>query len=539
MRDLLKFLFVFGVLVLPPRAAAQSFPTDDAVLRGIWAEGMERSQVDALLQTLLDSLGPRLTGTPGLDAAADWVIGRFAEWGIPARKEDYGTWPGWRRGITHVDLIEPRVRSLNAMMLAWSPGTPGGRAVEGPVMTVPDLPDSAAYAEWMQSIDGSFVAVSFPQPSCRPDEAWREFTANDPLLEMYARFMGARLPPTIFERMNEVREAAEQAWSERLRRTGIDSMDLHRVLEEAGAAGILTSSWPQGYGAMRVFDADTERIPSFSLSCEDYGLVTRLAEHEQGPVLRVQADAEFVGDVPTFNTIAEIRGTEMPDEYVVLSAHFDSWDGGSGATDNGTGTVTMMEAARLLRTAYPNPKRTVIVGLWNSEEQGLNGSRAFVADHPRVMAGLQAVFNQDNGTGLIDDITPLGVIGASQYVARWVGYLPDELKSGVSLQLPGSPSFGESDHAAFNCAGAPAFSLRSAWWDYFDYTWHTNLDTYDKVVIENVRRNAVLTAMLAYLAADEPELIPRAKRNLNMDWRTGQQAQWPQCVDGDRTGANR
>ena len=99
MRDLLRFMLVFYVLVLPPRAAAQSFPTDDAVLGGIWAEGMERSQVDALLQTLLDSLGPRLTGTPGLDAAADWVIGRFAEWGIPARKEDYGTWPGWRRGI--------------------------------------------------------------------------------------------------------------------------------------------------------------------------------------------------------------------------------------------------------------------------------------------------------------------------------------------------------------------------------------------------------------------------------------------------------
>jgi hypothetical protein len=500
---------------------------------------MERSQVDALLQTLLDSLGPRLTGTPGLDAAADWVIGRFAEWGVPARKEDYGTWPGWRRGITHVDLIEPRVRSLDAMLLAWSPGTPGGDVVEGPVVTLPDLPDSAAYAAWMQGIDGSFVAVSFPEPTCRPDEAWREYAANDPLLEMYARFMGGRLPPTVFDRMSAARQAAAQAWGERFRKTGIDSTHLYRVLEGAGAAGILTSSWSRGYGARRIFDADIEATPSVSLSCEDYGLVARLAEHDQGPMLRVAADAEFTGTVSTFNTIAEIEGTEKPDEYVVLSAHFDSWDGGSGATDNGTGTVTMMEAARLLKAAYPNPKRTIIVGLWNSEEQGLNGARAFVADHPEVMAGLQAVFNQDNGTGVINDITPLGLVGASEYLGRWVGYLPDELTRGLRLELPGSPSFGESDHAAFNCAGAPAFSLRSEWWDYFDYTWHTNLDTYDKVVMDNVRRNAVLTAMLAYLAADEPELIPREQRVLGVDRRTGQTATWPQCTDGDRTGADR
>ena len=539
MRVLSGFLLAFGALVLPAAAAAQSFPTEDPVLQAIWDEGMERSQVGGLLQTLLDSVGPRLTGTPGLDRAGDWAVKTFGAWGIPARKEQYGTWPGWRRGVSHVDLIQPRVRSLDAMMLAWSPGTPRGRAVEGPVTILPDLPDSAAYAEWMRGLRGSFVAISFPQPTCRPDDAWQEYAESDPMLAMYRRFMGGRTPPNVFDRMREARAAADSAWRARVQRSGYTNSALPKALERAGAAGVFTSSWSQGYGVARIFDADTETIPSFSLSCEDYGLVARLAEHEQGPVVRVQADAEFTGDGPAFNTIAEIKGTEKPDEYVVLSAHFDSWDGGSGATDNGTGSVIMMEAARLLKTAYPNPKRTIVVGLWNSEEQGLNGSAAFVADHPEVVAGLQAAFNQDNGTGAIASISPLGMVRASEYVGRWLGYLPDELARGLRVDLPGSPSRGGSDHASFICTGSPAFSLSSEPWDYFSYTWHTQLDTYDKVVIENVQRNAVITAMVAYLAADEPELIPREQRVLGIDRRTGQPATWPQCRDGDRTGADR
>ena len=107
---------------------------------------------------------------------------------------------------------------------------------------------------------------------------------------------------------------------------------------------------------------------------------------------------------PTFNTIGEIKGTEKPDEYVILSAHFDSWDGGTGATDNGTGTITMMEAIRILKKIYPNPKRTILIGNWGSEEQGLNGSRAFVEDHPEIIKNIQAVFNQDNGTGRVVNI---------------------------------------------------------------------------------------------------------------------------------------
>ena len=138
------------------------------------------------------------------------------------------------------------------------------------------------------------------------------------------------------------------------------------------------------------------------------------------PKISVRADSKETGVVPTFNTIAEIKGTEKPDEYVILSAHFDSWDGATGATDNGTGTITMMEAMRMLKKFYPNPKRTILVGHWSSEEQGLNGSSAFVEDHPEIVKNIQAVFNQDNGTGRIVNISGQGFLNAYDYIGRWL-----------------------------------------------------------------------------------------------------------------------
>jgi Zn-dependent M28 family amino/carboxypeptidase len=277
----------------------------------------------------------------------------------------------------------------------------------------------------------------------------------------------------------------------------------------------------------------TTRVPVVQLSCEDYGLVHRLAANGQSPRLRVVAESQSLGTVPTFNVIGEIKGREKPDEYVMLSAHLDSWDGASGATDNGTGTVVMMEAMRLLKAAYPNPRRTILVGHWSGEEQGLNGSRAFAADHPEIVRGLQALFNQDNGTGRIAEISMQGLTSAGEYVARWFAQMPTQLTSGISLDIPGNPRRGGSDNASFICAGAPGFSLSSQGYDYGTYTWHTNRDTYDKMVPENVRANAILTAMLVYLASEEPALIPRDRREMASNGDGGA-TEWPTCRDGQR-----
>ena len=232
---------------------------------------------------------------------------------------------------------------------------------------------------------------------------------------------------------------------------------------------------------------------------EDYGLLYRLTESGSGTKISVRADSIEKGVVPTYNTVAEIKGTN-PNEYVMLSAHFDSWDGGTGATDNGTGTLVMMEAMRILKKVYPNPKRTILVGHWGSEEQGLNGSRAFVEDHPEIVANLQALFNQDNGTGRVVNISGQGYLHAYDFITRWLAAVPEDIKKGIETKFPGTPGGGGSDFASFVAVVAPGFSLSSLSWSYGNYTWHTNRDTYDKIVFDDVRNNAMLAAILVYMA---------------------------------------
>jgi carboxypeptidase Q len=509
-------LVVAVMALLAAPVSAQTFPTDDPVIRAIWTVGMQRSQVEHLAQVLLDSIGPRLTGTPEKQAGHDWLVRTYASWGVSAENEQYGTWKGWRRGHTHVDLVQPRMRSLDATLLGWSPGTT--RPVEGAVVSLPAAGDAAALERWQRSVRGSFVLISAPEVSCRPVDQWRAF-ADDATYEAFI----AR------------RTAMEREWQQRRADLGVPDAGIGEWLAGLGAAGAFTTNWSGGYGAVRIFGDREGRIPTVSLSCEDYGLLHRLADKGQGPRVRVDARAENLGTAPAMNTIATIRGSERPDEYVMLSAHFDSWDGATGATDNGTGTIVMLEAMRILRETYPNPRRTIVVGHWGSEEQGLNGSRAFVADRPDVVAGLQALFNQDNGTGRITRASMQGLVHAGAHFARWLSAIPTELSGPLNMTVPGMPSTGGTDHASFICAGAPGFGLGSDPWDYFRYTWHTNLDTYDKIALDNVRHNAKLIAMLAYMASEDPEFLDRERRAMPVNRQTGQVAPWPECREPMRS----
>jgi hypothetical protein len=494
-----RIAFLTGLIAAP--AAAQQYASPDPVIRAIWNEGMDNSQLPRLAQALLDSIGPRLTGTPGMKAGNDWLVKMYGSWGVPARNERYGTWVEWTRGIAHVDLLTPRVRSLEGGLLAWSPGT-GGRDVTGPAIVLPEVADSAAFEAWLPQARGKFVLISFAEPTCRPNEQWQTLGA-----------------PGAFERMDSVRTRQRAAWTDRIRQTvlvtpsGLGAGRLGRRLGEAGAAGVVTLRWDNnGWGTRRVFGDLRQVVPAIDLSCEDYGLVFRLAERNQGPTLRLRAEAEMRGEQPVFNTIGEIKGSQKPNEYVMLSAHFDSWDGSSGATDNGTGTLVMLEAMRLLRKAYPNPKRTIIVGHWSSEEQGLNGSRAWAEDHPEVIRGLQALFNQDNGTGRVVSLSASGLMAAGGNLARWLAKVPNDIGGRVQLSVPGSPAGGGSDNASFTCYGVPGFSLGASDWGYGPYTWHTNRDTFDKIVFEDLLANATLTAMLVYLASEDPETLSRERR---------------------------
>jgi carboxypeptidase Q len=480
---------------------AQSFPTDDPVLKRIWAIGMDSSETPRLAQVLLDSIGPRLTGTAGQKSGNDWLVGTYKSWGVEARNEQYGTWRGWRRGHSHIDLVAPRVRTLEGTMLGFSPGT-GKKDLTATTVILPRFADSTEFVRWLPSARGKLVLVSAPQPTCRPTADWEK-----------------NATPASKARMDSLRAALRTEWGGKdVRGTGyslaLGTGELGLRLEQGGVAGIVTSRSKDAWGTIEIFDTYNTRAPAVALSCEDYGLVFRLTENNQGPRLRLNLDAELQGDRPIFNTVATIKGSEKPDEYVVLSAHFDSWDGSSGATDNGTGTLTMMEAVRILKQVLPHPKRTIVVGHWASEENGLVGSRAFTEDHPEVLKGLQALFNQDNGTGRVVRMGAAGLPNAAEHISGWLDRLPAELKAQINFAGPGFPSGGGSDDASFACHGLPAAGLGALGWEYGNYTWHTNRDTYDKIVFDDLRSNATLTAMLAYMASEDPTMITRERVDL-------------------------
>jgi len=552
-------------LVLAANLAAQ---TGDPVADRIFRLGMDSSRVQSLAQTFLDSVGPRLTGSPGMKSASDWVINTYNSWGIDARSEQYGTWRGWRRGTSHIDLMQPRVRSLEGTMLAWSPGT-RGRPVTAEAIVLPKFADSTEFVKWLPQARGKIVLLSPAWPTCRPSEDWIRWSTP-----------AARAAMDTAVGLMQRDWAVDRDSSKLYRGTGyslsLGTGTLGMRLEQAGVAGMITSrpklsgfrnpfqqaggpaaggfgggnqpgggqsargggpaaSKPPaggggggfggggaagsgGWGVIEVFETYNTTAPAVTLTCEDYGLLYRLAENRQRPMVKLDLDAQLLGEVPAFNTIGIIKGVEKPEEYVMLSAHFDSWDGSSGATDNGTGTLMAMEAMRILKLAYPNPKRTIMVGHWASEEQGLNGSRAFTEDHPEVMKGLQALFNQDNGTGRVQSVSAAGLSDIGRHLRAWYGKLPAFFTDSMSDNVvawtfndrpTGNP--GGTDGAVFACYGTPSFGLGAVSWNYGTYTWHTNRDTYDKVVFADLKHNATLVALLAYQASEDPEFIAREK----------------------------
>ena len=570
----LSLAIVFAAGAAAPAVAQRTpaFPNDDQTLMRIWRLGMDSSQVQKLSQVLFDSIGPRLTASPGFAAASDWIQQTYRKWDIEARREAYGTWRGWRRGAAHIDLVAPRVRSLEGTMLAWSPGTQG-RAIRAEAIVLPKFADSTAFVKWLPEARGKIVLVSPAWPTCRPSEDWIKWAT-----------------PESKARMDTAVALMQQDWAVMTGADGRpDSTKLYRGtgyslalgtgslgarLELAGVAGVVSSrtklsGFPNpfggagarggpggpggprpngpagpasakgggpavsmvaatealragqgsgGWGVTEIFETYNTVAPAITLSCEDYSLVSRLAENRQKPMIELRLDAELLGEKPAFNTIGMIRGVEKPDEYVMLSAHFDSWDGGSGATDNGTGTMMAMEAMRILKLAYPRPKRTIMVGHWASEEQGLNGSRAFTEDHPEVMKGLQALFNQDNGTGRVQLLNGAGLSAMGVHLKTWYGKLPSFYTDSLSPNVvswsfndvpTGNP--GGTDGAVFSCYGTPAFGMGAVPWNYGTYTWHTGRDTYDKVVFDDLKHNATLAAMMIYLASEDPEFIARDK----------------------------
>ncbi len=560
-----------AALVAAPLSAqnAAAGASSDPNIARIWRLGMDSSHVKQLAQALFDSVGPRLTGSPGLLAASNWAIAQYKSWGIDAKRENYGTWRGWKRGTSHIDLMSPRVRSLDGTMLAWSPGT-NLKPINAEVIVLPKFSDSTEFVKWLPKARGKIVMVSPAWPTCRPSEDWFRWSTPESM---------ARIDTEIGQMQRDwavmTGPDGKPDSTKLYRGTGyslaLGTGTLGMRLEKAGVLATISSrpkiaGFPNpfpsaagaggrggrggqgpaggasdhgggpsaaaaaafgrggrnapegsgGWGTTEIFETYNKVAPAVTLDCEDYGLVFRLAEHKQRPIVHLDLHAALLGEQPVFNTVAMIKGTEKPDEYVMLSAHFDSWDGSSGATDNGTGTMMAMEAMRILKTVYPRPKRTILVGHWASEEQGLNGSTAFTEDHPEVMKGLQALFNQDNGTGRVQSLTSSGLTDIGRHLKSWYSKLPPFYTDSMSPNVvswafndvpTGNP--GGTDGAVFGCFGTPSFGMGAVSWNYNSYTWHTNRDTYDKIVFDDLKHNATLAAMMVYLASEDPDFIKR------------------------------
>ena len=509
MKKYFLLIFLFTSLVVN----AQNETIDNIV-----EEATNNSQLEKLAHELLDVVGPRLVGTPQMKNAHDWAVNKYNSWGISSRLHQWGEWRGWERISTHIEMVHPRKRSLTGMQLAWSASTKK-KGVTAELEVIPMVSDKSEFDSWLEGIKGKFVMIDMKQPTGRPDYNWEEFAT-----------------PESFEKMKKERANQTKEWRANLRKSGYNFRNINQTIEDAGSVGLISSNWSRGFGVNKIFSSRAKEIPTIDLELEDYTMLYRMVEYGDQPKIKVIAQSKELGIVPTFNTIAQIKGVEKPEEYVILSAHFDSWDGGTGATDNGTGSLVMMETMRVLKKMYPNPKRTILVGHWGSEEQGLNGSRAFVEDFPKIVENTQAVFNQDNGTGRVVNISGAGFLHSYEFMSRWLYSVPKDVTKHIKTSYPGSPSGGGSDNASFVAAGVPAFSLSSLNWSYWNYTWHTNRDTYDKIIFDDVRNNVILTAVLAYMASEDDSKTSRERIIMPIDSRTGKQRNWPTQRSPQRKG---
>jgi len=279
-------------LIGAAQARAQDNPTGDPIVQKIYDEGMHHSQLERLAQPLMDSIGPRLTGSSANRAANDYLLKTYKSWGIDARNEKYGTWRDWTRGKSTLELVSPRYRVLEATMHAWSATTPAGGVTADVVMIPPasQTRDSAGFARWLQTAKGKLVLISEPQTTCRPNEDIRMWA--DSATYQHALFQ---------------RDSAATEWRSRFTGAGINARGLPAMLARAGVAGVLSNGWSRGWGVDKIQSSRAGDVPSFDVSCEDYSLLARLASNGQGPRVHAIAEAKLAPtESPVFNTIAQI-----------------------------------------------------------------------------------------------------------------------------------------------------------------------------------------------------------------------------------------
>jgi carboxypeptidase Q len=466
-------------------AADEKSPLASADAR-ILTEIRNNSEAMANLEYLSDSIGARMTGSPQLKQANDWTKEKFAQYGLSnVHLEGWTVAHSWTRGTANARILAPAVHPLTIAAAAWSPDTPG--TVEGPVVYF-DAKRKEDFGKFRGKLKGAIIIYQEPESLSPPQPIDANRAATRPMQQPPPRMGDAPIldPYDVFL----------QAEKERT-----------RFFKDEGVAVVLRDA-NKPHGLLNMTDVSLERyalgvIPTAFITGEGYRMIYRLLKH--GAVQVEIAMSNTTGEKPAqvYNTVADLRGSEKPDEMVIIGGHLDSWDLGTGSTDNGTGSMAVLEAARALAKLNLKPKRTIRFVLFSGEEQGLYGSQEYVKAHQAELEKISGVLVHDTGTGRV---LTLGL--HDNYQDR---ELVDEALAPLRELKLLEPSMARSsgtDHLSFDEAGVPGFFCIQ---DPAEYrlTHHSQSDTFDKVWNDDLNQGAEVLAAWAYNTAQLPALLPR------------------------------
>jgi len=507
-------IVVFWLFVFSALSAYSQEPMDLAAIHRIKAEALENSKVMEHVFYLTDANGPRLTNSPGFKSAGDWVVKRLQEYGLADVHEE--TWGPFGRGWTYTrfagHMIEPAYAPLIGFPLAWSPGTTG--AVQAEAIYAP-LENDGDLEKFKGKLRGKIVLSMKSRELAMPtDPVGRRLSDA----ELTQNVEPGRLP-------NLFRPLGPQQTPEQQKRAAFRNR-VNQYLSDEGAVVVLQSG-NNGDGGTVFGQAGGSRDPKdpvpppmVVVTPEHYNRVVRLLEHNIPVKLEFDIQAQFF-DSPTdsFNVVGEIPGGRKKDEIVMLGAHLDSWHGGTGATDNGTGSAVAIEAVRILKTLNLKMDRTVRIALWGGEEQGLLGSQAYVKQHfadretmlpkPEYFK-LSAYYNDDTGTGRFRGISAPGNDEAKPIFEQWLKPFNDLGATAVTnVTALATRRPAATDHTSFAYVGLPGFNFVQDPMDYNTRTHHSNMDLYDRVQPGDMMQCAAIMAAFVYNTAMRDQMIPR------------------------------
>jgi carboxypeptidase Q len=503
MKTLLLFLPAFLICFI----CFSQENVDMAAMEKIRNEGMNNSHVEKIAYELIDKAGPRLTNSEGYARAATYAVNMLNSWGLKnAAPEAWGEFGrGWELNKSYVAMAEPYYMPFIAVPKAWTESTKG--EISGKVIFV-DIQKEEDFANYKGKLQGAIVAMK-PSGSQEPTftaDALRyseeDLTAMETPSPQTSRYTPEQLAE--FRARRELRGKIAGFLAEE----GV-SLVINGV---NGRHGTLFTSSPRDY------QKDSPKgIPEFEMAPEHVNLMARLFENGEQVTVEAEIDAEYkTKDLRGYNVIAEIEGTDdqLKTEVVMLGGHLDSWHGATGATDNAAGCIVMMEAVRILKASGLAPKRTIRIALWGGEEQGLHGSRNYVKNHfgdPETreftdqQEKISAYYNIDNGTGRIRGIYLQGNEEVRPIFTEW--FTPfDDIIDQTTITISNT---GGTDHLAFDAVGIPGFQFIQDPVEYWSRTHHTNMDTYERLVIDDLKQMAVIVASFVYNTAQREEKMPR------------------------------